>query len=85
MTKLLNIHNFHSNKTNRDYSVIQVLRDLNTREISNGYIGAQISEEIFMPDSLVGILSSSDIGKEITLQYEVYNGKAVLNNVVVNK
>ena len=81
MVQLLNIHNFHSSKTNKDYSVIQVLRSITQRERDNGYLGESISEEIFLPDSLIHVLNSSDIGSMINLSYEVIGGKANLVNI----
>lgn len=78
---LLNIHNFHSNNKNKDYSVIQIIRPLNVREKNNGYLGDSIGEQIFLPDDLVGSLNSSDIGTVIELEYEVFGGKAQLINI----
>lgn len=83
MTQLLNIHNFHSDKKNKDYSVIQIVRDLTEREKAQGYIGVQRVEEIFLPDCLVGKLSEKEIGKTIELHYDVYNGKAELVRIDV--
>lgn len=83
MTQLLNIHRFHSDKKNKDYEVIQIVRDLTEREFSSGYVGLQIFEEIFLPDALVGVLSDKEIGKEIELTYDVYNGKASLARIKV--
>lgn len=83
MTQLLNIHRFHSDKKNKDYEVIQIVRDLTERELSSGYVGLQIFEEIFLPDALVGVLSDKEIGKEIELTYDVYNGKASLARIKV--
>lgn len=82
MVQLLNIHNFHSSKTNKDYSVIQVLRPITQRERDNGYLGDSISEEIFLPDSLIHVLNVSDIGTQIDLIYEVVGGKANLVNIL---
>lgn len=65
MTQLVNIHNFHSDKKNKDYCIIQVVRDLYESEKSKGYIGSQKFEEIFLPDSLVGTLTAVHIGKEL--------------------
>lgn len=81
MCKLLNIHNFHSTAKNKDYSIIQVVRPLSVREKNQGYFGSEISEEIFLPDYLLGKLSVSDIGKEIDLVYEVVGGKANLVDI----
>lgn len=79
--KLLNIHDFHSSAKNKDYEVIQVLRPLTVREKNQGYFGSEISEEIFLPDDLLGKLSVSDIGKDIDLVYEVIGGKANLVDI----
>lgn len=81
MVQLLNIHKFHSNAKNKDYCVIQVLRALTVREKNQGYFGDNISEEIFLPDDLVNVLSVSDIGSNINLEYEVFGGKANLVNI----
>lgn len=83
METLLNVHNFHSEKKNRDYSVIQVLRELTIREIENGFLGTQAVEEIFLPDNLVGKFGQKDIGKEIVRQYSVVGGKAILDDIVL--
>lgn len=83
MTQLVNIHNFHSDKKNKDYSIIQICRDITERERNQGYIGVSIFEEIFLPDNLVGVLSEKEIGKEIELLYNVYNGKAELMHIKV--
>lgn len=80
---LLNVHNFHSEKKNKDYSVIQVLRPLSSREIQNGFLGEQTVEEIFLPDNLVGRFGAKDIGKEIVRQYSVLGGKAILDDIVI--
>lgn len=80
--KLLNYHNFHSSKTDKNYSVAQVERSLTSNELNNGYVGTHISEEKFLPDSLVGFFQPSDIGKEFELEYEVVGNKANLINIV---
>lgn len=81
MSKILNVHNFHSNKTNKDYSIIQILRPISTRERNQGYLGDTISEDVFLPDNLVGSVGLSDIGHDIELVYEVVGGKANLVNI----
>ena len=81
---LLNVRNFHSEKKDRDYTVIQYLRDLTPSERDRGYVGSQISEETFAPDCMVGKLGVKDIGHDIDLQYDIIGGKAVLGNIVVN-
>lgn len=80
--KLLNFHNFHSSKTDKNYSVIQVERPLSTSELNNGYVGTHICEDKFLPDSLVGFFQPSDIGKEFDLEYEVLGDKANLVNIL---
>lgn len=83
MESLLNVHNFHSEKKNKDYSIIQVLRDLTVREIESGFIGNQTVEEIFLPDNLVGHFGQKDIGKEIERKYSIIGGKAILDDIVL--
>jgi hypothetical protein len=83
METLLNIHNFHSNAKDKDYSVIQVLRDITSDESAHGYIGTQILEEVFLPESLIGKLKASDVGKQVSRCYEVRSGKAYLTDIVV--
>lgn len=81
MSKLLNVHNFHSNKTNKDYSIIQILRPISVSERNQGYLGDTISEEVFLPDELVGSVGLNDIGTDIDLVYDVIGGKAYLVNI----
>lgn len=80
---LLNVHNFHSSKKDKNYSVIQVLRDLTSREHEQGYLGKTISQDVFLPDSLVGMVDNTHIGKELELVYEVYGNKADLVTIKV--
>lgn len=81
---LLNIRNFYSSKKDRDYTVIQYLRQLTPSEQNErGYIGFSICEETFVPDNLVNTFKDSDVDKEIDLQYSIIGGKAVLDNIVV--
>lgn len=83
MEKILNIHNFHSEKKNADYSIIQIIRDLTPREVKSGFLGTQTVEEIFLPDNLVGKFNASHIGKEIARQYSIIGGKAILDDIVI--
>lgn len=80
--KLLNIHNFHSSKTDKNYSVVQVERPLTSSEINNGYIGTHCFEEKFLPDNLVSYFKPTDIGQEFEFEYEVVGNKANLVNIV---
>ena len=82
---LLNIKNFHSSKKDRDYTVLQVLRPITQQERERqGYIGATVAEDIFVPDSQVGSFTTKDIDHELELHYDIIGGKAVLDNIVVN-
>ena len=81
MARLVNVHNFHSNAKNRDYSIIQIERPLTAREKNNGYVGDTIFEEVFLPDLLIGVVGRADINTEINLLYEVVGGKANLVNI----
>ena len=82
-TILLNIRNFHSEKKNKDYTIITVLRDAVKSEIERGFIGTTVAEEIFLPDHLVNKFTAKDIDHDLELQYSVIGGKAVLDNIVV--
>lgn len=81
---LLNIKNFHSNKKDRDYTVLQVMRPITPSERERqGYVGAYLTEEVFVPDEQVGTFDSKDVDHELDLQYDIIGGKAVLNKIVV--
>ena len=82
---LLNIKNFHSNKKDKDYTVLTILRPITPSERDRqGYIGVTLAEEVFAPEEQVGTFSQKDIDHEIDLQYDIIGGKAVLNKIVVN-
>lgn len=78
---LLNLRKFHSTKKEKDYCVIQVLRDITQGERNRGYFGKQVSEEHFLPDNLVNKLDNSHVGKNLDLVYEVIGGKANLVDI----
>lgn len=80
--KLLNYHNFHSSKTDKNYTVAQFERPLTPSELDNGFIGTHILEEKFLPDKLVGFFQPADICKDFDLVYEVIGDKANLVNIV---
>ena len=80
---LLNIRNFHSDKKDKDYTILTVLRSATQTERQRGLIGNTVAEEIFLPDSLVNKFTEKDLDKELQLQYSVIGGKAVLDNIVV--
>lgn len=81
MAKLLNLHRFHSSKKNKDFCIIQVLESPTSRQISQGYVGNFICQDIFLPDELVNVLSEKDIEKDIELVYEVSCGNASLVDI----
>lgn len=83
MEKIINVHNFHSSKKNKDYSILLVQRDLTQTELNNGYLGKVTCEEVFLPDNLVGKFGIDSVGKEIERQYSVIGGKAYLENIVL--
>lgn len=82
METILNVHNFHSKAKNKDYSILLVQRPLTNQEKNQGYIGELTTEEVFLPDSLVGSFGIADIGIEIERQYSVIGGKAYLENIL---
>lgn len=80
--QIINIHNFHSSKKNKDYSILTISRPLTQNEKSNGYIGEITFEEVFLPDGLVNVFGPNDIGTVIERQYSVIGGKAYLENII---
>lgn len=82
MERILNIRNFHSKAKSRDYSIIMIERPLTVQEKNNGYLGELTTEEVFLPDNLVGAFGLADIGCIIERQYSVIGGKAYLENIV---
>lgn len=80
---ILNIHNFHSSKQNKDYTILLIQRELYDSERKNGYIGEFTTEEVFLPDELTGMFGSKDIGHEIERVYSVIGGKAYLENIIM--
>ena len=84
-TKIINVKNFHSKKSDKDFTVLLIMRDINDYERRQGYIGDTICEEIFAPDSQVNQFTSEHIGKDIELSYSVVGGRAILDNVSILK
>lgn len=82
MDRILNIHNFHSKAKSKDYSILMIERPLTAQEKNNGYLGELTTEEVFLPDDLVGSFGLADIGSVIERQYSVIGGKAYLENIV---
>lgn len=81
---ILNIKNFHSKKTDKDYTVLSVLREITPSERERqGYIGQFLCEDVFAPDNQINTFTAKDVDHEIDLQYDIIGGKAVLNNIVV--
>lgn len=80
MTKLVGYRKFVSKKNGETYCVANVVQDLTDREKENGCVG-QKTDEIFMPKEQVNLLKPSDIGKEMSFNYELSGGRAFLVNV----
>lgn len=79
MIKLLGYSNGTSKKGN-PFTVIHIAKEMSERDIENGGAGCKVSQE-FLPQAQVGILKPSDIGREISLDYEVNSGRAYLVSV----
>lgn len=82
MTKLLGFKRFKAKKTQKDTCIMFVAQDVSEREKEHGYVGQKIVE-MFIPESQVDLLKPSDIGKELSLDYELSGGRAFLVNVTV--
>ncbi len=81
MVKLKGYINGKSKK-GTDYTMIYVEKDFSSVEKANGAVGTKVSTE-FMPASQVGKLTQKDIGKELSLEYDVNGGRAYLISVSV--
>lgn len=75
--KLMGFKKFLSKDKKKEYEVIIVQNEYSQRENDYGSFGSY-AEEIFLPDSLKGLVQQQDIGKEFLPVYEVSNGKAYL-------
>lgn len=82
MTRLLGYKRFKAEKTQRDICIMFVAQDISQREKEHGYVGQKIVE-MFIPESQIGLLKPSDIGKELLLDYELSGNRAYLVNVAV--
>lgn len=82
MKKLVGFYNGISKKSGKAFTIAYLLCDLSTKEIENGSFGQKV-EECFLPMQQAGDLTSKDIGHEVSLSYEVNNGRAFLVDFVV--
>lgn len=79
MVKLLGFSNGTS-KAGKPFTVMQVVKDYSDREKENGAVGCKVSQE-FLPQSQVGLLQPKDIGRELSLDYDISGGRAYLVSV----
>jgi hypothetical protein len=84
MIKLLGYSRGTSKKNGNRYCRLYVLRDFSKRE-KDGDCSGQKCEEIFAPEFQVGDFKESDVGKEISLEYDVVGDRAYLRNITVLK
>lgn len=82
MTKLVGYKKITSKKSGKEFCVASVVQDVSEREKENGFIGQKV-DELFLPESQLNLLKPSDIGKELSLDYELSGGRAYLVNVAV--
>lgn len=64
------------------YCVVDVLSDYREHELKNGCFGQRASE-LFLPEHCTDVISSSDIGKSLQVDYDVVGNKAYISNVSV--
>lgn len=82
MTKLVGYKKITSKKSGKEFCVASVVQDVSEREKENGFIGQKV-DELFLPESQLNLLKPSDIGKELSLDYELSGSRAYLVNVAV--
>ena len=73
---LLGVKKFTS-KGGRKCEVMTVRSDYNSRMLAEGCFGSKV-EELFVPDGMQGLLKPEDIGKEVSIDYEVSGGRAFM-------
>lgn len=83
MSTLVGFKRFTSKKGQK-YCVANLVSDYSARELEFDNFGQKI-EEVWLPVDLYDLLTPADIGKTVTLNYEIISGKAYLSSFVVNK
>lgn len=79
MIKLLGYSNGTS-KAGNPFTIMHIAKEMSGRDIENGGVGCKVSRE-FLPQAQIGILKPSDIGRELSLEYEINSGSAYLVSV----
>lgn len=78
---LIGVSKFESKKgTNCEVAIVKT--EFQARAIGNGSFGENV-ENIFVPDTIKGVLKQDDIGKEIVFDYEVSGGRAYVTGFKV--
>ncbi len=79
--KLVGYKRFESKKGDV-YCVANVVYPYTAAEKARGCYGESV-ESIFLPAELTNLLTEKDIGKTVDLSYTISQGKAYLDNLVV--
>lgn len=75
---LIGVSKFTS-KAGKPLEVINIQKPFTEDQYQKGSLGNN-TEQIFLPEKLHGKIRAEHIGKEITLTYDVSNGRAYLND-----
>jgi len=80
---LLGYRRFTS-KSNKPCCVAVVATNCDEKDNERGSFG-QSAEDVFLPSELYSYLQPSDIGKPVTLNYNITNGRAYINDFIVDR
>lgn len=83
MAKLLGYSNGTSKK-GAPFTIMYLEKEFSARDKENGAVGTKVTQE-FLPQSQVGLLQPSHIGKEVSLDYDISDGRAYLVSVGIMK
>lgn len=80
---LLGYRRFTSKK-NTPCCVATLLTKYDAKDNEHGSFGAG-AEDVFLPSEMYSYLEVTDIGKPVTLNYNVINGRAYINEFTVER
>ena len=81
---LLGFRRFTSKKNNIPCCIATVATKFDVNDNQRGSFGMS-AEDIFLPQELYSYLSIDDIGKPVTVIYDIVSGRAYINNFVVDR
>ncbi len=81
---LLGYRRFTSKKNNTPCCIATIGTKFDAKDNERGSFGMG-TEDVFLPQELYSYLEITDIGKPVTLNYNVINGRAYINDFFVER